>query len=103
MQSAVKRFRPLLDRVLVQKVKPKTMTASGIHLPEDVTMEKIKVAKVISVGAGKLDSVKGEISEMQIKAGDQVVCPDFGGTSVHLDGQEYFLYHHDDILGFLNE
>lgn len=32
--QAVKRFRPLMDRVLVQAVKQETKTASGLYLPE---------------------------------------------------------------------
>ncbi len=32
--TAVRRFKPLMDRVLVQAVKAETKTASGILLPE---------------------------------------------------------------------
>lgn len=37
LASAAKRLRPLLDRVLVEKVVPPTVSAGGILLPETTT------------------------------------------------------------------
>lgn len=43
--AAVKRFVPLMDRVLVQAFKAETKTAAGIYLPE-AAKQSINQAKV---------------------------------------------------------
>ena len=45
------KFRPLHDRVVVQRVKEDTKTAGGIIIPDTAT-EKPSEGKVISVGPG---------------------------------------------------
>ena len=41
---------------------------------------------------------------MQIKVGDVVLLPEFGGSSVKLaEEKELFVYRDDDILGLLEE
>ena len=41
---------------------------------------------------------------MQIKVGDVVLLPEFGGSSVKLaEDKELFVYRDDDILGLLEE
>lgn len=64
---------PLLDRVLVQRVKAETKTASGILLPES-SVEKLNVANVLAVGPGLLDK-KGNRMPMGVKEGDRVLIP----------------------------
>lgn len=50
--SAAKRFIPLLDRVLVEKVKRDAKTAAGILLPD--TASKMNEGVVIAVGPGRV-------------------------------------------------
>lgn len=64
---------PLLDRVLVQRVKAETKTASGIFLPES-SVEKLNEAKVLAVGPGLLDK-KGNRLPMGVAKGDRVLIP----------------------------
>ena len=41
---------------------------------------------------------------MEIKVGDNVLLPEYGGSTVKLSGDaEYFIYRDDDILGILEE
>ena len=41
---------------------------------------------------------------MNIKVGDVVLLPEFGGSSVKLaEDKEYFIYRDDDIVGLLEE
>eukprot|EP00913_Durusdinium_trenchii_P007018 g6602.t1 len=51
--SIVKRFIPLMDRVLVQKIKTEAKTASGIFLP-DTAKKDPNWAKVLATGPGRL-------------------------------------------------
>lgn len=75
-QSTVRSIRalaPLLDRVLVQRVKAETKTAGGIFLPES-SVEKLNEAKVLAVGPGSLDR-DGKRIAMGVAVGDRVLIP----------------------------
>lgn len=98
--SAAKRLRPLLDRVLVEKVVPPTVSAGGILLPETTT--KLNSGTVIEVGPG-VKNKEGNLIPLDVKQGDLVLLPEYGGSHVKLEGKEYVLYRHDDLLGILEE
>lgn len=64
---------PLLDRVLVQRVKAETRTAGGVLLPES-SIKELNEAKVLAVGPGLMDK-KGNRIPMGVKEGDKVLIP----------------------------
>ena len=64
---------PLLDRVLVQRMKAEAKTAGGIFLPESAVKE-LNEAKVLAVGPGALNK-EGKRIEPQVKPGDRVLIP----------------------------
>lgn len=64
---------PLLDRVLVQRVKAETKTAGGIFLPES-SVKELNEAKVLAVGPGGVDK-DGKRITMSVAAGDKVLIP----------------------------
>jgi chaperonin GroES len=70
---SIKALVPLLDRVLVQRVKAEAKTASGIFLPES-TVKELNEAKVLAVGPGALDR-DGKRVPMGVNAGDKVLIP----------------------------
>jgi co-chaperonin GroES (HSP10) len=69
----IKSLAPLLDRVLVQRIKPEPKTASGIFLPESSVKEQNE-AKVLAVGPGAVDR-NGQRIPMSVTAGDKVLIP----------------------------
>ncbi|KAL6555321.1 hypothetical protein OROGR_006579 [Orobanche gracilis] len=71
-----KRFIPLFNRVLVEKLIPPSKTTSGILLPEKTS--KLNSGKVVSVGPGFRDR-EGKLVPM------------------------YHLYGDEDILGTLHD
>ncbi len=63
--------RPLLDRVLVQRIKADTRTAGGIFLPES-SVKELNEAKVLAVGPGGFDK-EGKRIAMGVIEGDKGV------------------------------
>ncbi|CAI8013164.1 10 kDa heat shock protein, mitochondrial [Geodia barretti] len=98
--AAVKRFRPLLDRVLVQRLSPETKTKSGLVIPEKA-QEKVNEAKVVAVGAGGRNK-GGEVVPVSVTIGDTVLVPEYGGTKLKFDDEDYVLLRDGDILGTFN-
>lgn len=95
--KAFKTFLPLFDRVLVERFAPELRTKGGIVLPEKSTGKVLK-ATVVATGPGIVDK-DGSRHEVNVKAGDQVLLPEYGGTKVTLQDTEYFLFRDSDILG----
>lgn len=71
--KSIKSLAPLLDRILVQRVKAEAKTASGIFLPESAVKE-LNEAKVLAVGPGNIDK-EGKRIPMSVTAGDKVLIP----------------------------
>ncbi|KAJ6183856.1 Chaperonin Cpn10 [Penicillium mononematosum] len=92
---------PLLDRVLVQRIKPEAKTASGIFLPEAAVKEQNE-AQVLAVGPGLLDR-DGKRIPMGVNAGDKVLIPQFGGNAIKVGEEEYTLFRDHDILAKIKE
>ncbi|KAJ5256859.1 chaperonin Cpn10 [Penicillium angulare] len=97
----IKSLAPLLDRVLVQRIKPEAKTASGIFLPESSVKEQNE-AKVLAVGPGLLDR-EGKRLPMGVASGDKVLIPMFGGSPIKVGEEEYTLYRDSEILAKINE
>jgi len=97
----IKNLIPLLDRVLIQRIKPETKTASGIFLPENAVKE-INQAKVLAVGPGALDR-NGDKIPMSVATGDKVLIPQFGGSPIKVGEEEYSLFRDSEILAKINE
>ncbi|KAI5449294.1 mitochondrial heat shock protein Hsp10 [Naganishia albida] len=108
MQSAtfknIKSLAPLLDRVLVQRFKPESKTATGLFLPSSATQSPLPEATVIAVGPGapRKDG-SGELQQVSVKPGDRVLLPGWGGNAIKLGDDEYFLFKDSEILAKINE
>lgn len=90
------KIRPLGEKVVVKRLEADEMTAGGIVLPE-TAKEKPKRGTIKAVGDGKLlDS--GERSELQVKAGQQVLFTSYAGTEIKVDGEELLIMDESDIL-----
>lgn len=94
---SISALRPTLDRILVQRVKPETKTASGIFLPSSVTEKQTHEAEVLAVGPGARDR-DGKVIPMDFKAGDKVLLPSYGGQSIKVGDDEYHLFRDSEIL-----
>lgn len=94
-------FRPLHDRVLVKRIDEEQKSAGGIIIP-DTAKEKPMQGEIIAVGNGAKND-KGEVSPLDVKAGDRVLFGKWSGTEVKLDGEEYLIMKESDIMGVLSE
>jgi chaperonin GroES len=93
------KFRPLHDRVVVQRIEEDQKTAGGIIIP-DTAAEKPQTGKVIAVGPGARGE-DGKIEPLDVKAGDKVLFGKWSGTEVKLDGDELLIMKESDIMGVL--
>ena len=90
-------FKPLNDRILVDRVEEPTMTASGIVIP-DTAKEKPLRGSVLAVGPGKV-AEDGAVMPMAVSVGDTVIFGKYAGTEIKIDGQDRTILREDDVLG----
>lgn len=93
------KFRPLHDRVVVKRLEEDQKTAGGIIIP-DSAQEKPQTGEVLAVGNG-VKSENGEVTPLDVKAGDTVLFGKWSGTEVKIDGDELLIMKESDIMGVL--
>jgi chaperonin GroES len=86
----MKELQPINQNVLLElsEDKAEQKTASGIIIP-DSAKEKQEVAKVVAVG---------NIENVEIAPGDQVLYKRYSGTEVEFEGKTYLVVPYADIL-----
>lgn len=93
------KFRPLYDRILVERVESEEVTKGGIILP-DTAKEKPQQGKIIAVGHGRrLED--GKLVPLELKAGDTVLFGKYSGSEIKIEGVEYLIMKEDDVLGLV--
>ena len=92
-------FRPLHDRVLVQRIAEETKTAGGIIIP-DSAKEKPSEGKIVAVGSGERNEA-GVLVPLDVKAGDLVLFGKWSGTEVVVNGEELLIMKESDLLGII--
>jgi chaperonin GroES len=89
-------FRPLYDRVLVQRATSETRSAGGLFIPESAK-EKPQEANVVKVGPGRTLE-DGTVRAMTVKEGDRVLLSRYPTNEVKIEGQDYVIIREDEIL-----
>jgi len=93
------KFRPLHDRVLIQRVEQEAKTAGGIIIP-DTAQEKPMEGEVIAVGPGARGE-DGKVHPLDVKAGDRVLFGKWSGTEIKIDGEDLMIMKETDIMGLV--
>jgi chaperonin GroES len=93
------KFRPLHDRIVIERIDAEAKTAGGIIIP-DTAQEKPQQGEVIAVGTGGREE-SGKLIPIEVKAGDRILFGKWSGTEVKIDGIEYLIMKESDIMGVL--
>ena len=95
------KFRPLHDRVVVERIDADAKSAGGILIP-DSAQEKPSQGEIVAVGPGGRDEA-GKLIPIDLKKGDRVLFGKWSGTEVKIDGQDLLIMKESDIMGVLQE
>jgi chaperonin GroES len=95
------KFRPLHDRIVVERLDAEAKSAGGIIIP-DTAQEKPSQGMVIAVGPGGRDEA-GKLIPIDLKAGDRVLFGKWSGTEVKIDSVDYLIMKESDIMGVIDE
>jgi chaperonin GroES len=95
------KFRPLHDRVVIERIDADAKSAGGIIIP-DSAQEKPQQGKVMSVGPGGRDE-SGKLIPIDLKVGDHVLFGKWSGTEVKIDSVDYLIMKESDVMGVLTD
>lgn len=87
---------------LVKTVHGYHIITSGIFLPTSATESPLPEATVIAVGPGAPNK-EGNVIPCQVKTGDRVLLPGWGGNSIKVGEDEYHLFKDSEILAKIQE
>src|SRR6266511_1444054 len=93
------KFRPLHDRVVIERIDAEAKTAGGIIIP-DTAQEKPQQGKVIAVGPGGRDEA-GNLLPLHLKIGDRILLGKWSGTDAKIAGVEKLNMKESDIMCIL--
>jgi len=93
------KFRPLHDRLLVQRLDEEEKSRGGIIIP-DTAKEKPQQGRVLSVGPGRRDE-KGELVPLDVRSGDKVLFAKYAGTEIKIDGEDRVILREEDVLAIV--
>ncbi len=93
------KFRPLHNRLIVQRLDEEEKTSGGIIIP-DTAKEKPSQGKVIAAGPGKRDD-NGNLIALDVAVGDRILFSKYAGSEATLSGEEYLIISEDDVLAVL--
>jgi chaperonin GroES len=92
-------FRPLHDRVLIERVEEKESVKGGIVIP-DTAKEKPQEGQVVAVGSGKKEK-GGKVIPLDVKVGDRILFGKYSGTEIKLDNEDYLILREEEVLGVI--
>ncbi len=92
-------FRPLGDRVLVERVEEEEKTKGGIIIP-DTAKEKPQEGEVIAAGPGARDD-SGQLQPLDVKVGDRILFGKWSGTEIKLNGEDLLIMKESDVMGVI--
>ena len=95
------KFRPLYDRILVERVDEEEKTKTGIIIP-DAAREKQQRGKIVAVGKGRVNE-KGEVLKLDVKVGDLILFEKYGGEEIKIDGKEYVIMKEEGVSGVIED
>lgn len=93
-------INPTLDRVVIKKCNFDDVYESKVIL---ITSAKNDINRliheVVEVGPGGI--VNGHDIKMVLKPGDKVIVPEYIGSEIHIDDEDYRIVRQSDVLAVL--
>jgi len=92
-------FKPLHDRILIERVEEKESVKGGIVIP-DTAKEKPQEGRVVAVGSGKKEK-DGKVIPLDVKVGDRILLGKYSGTEIRIDDEDYLILREEEVLGVI--
>lgn len=92
------RVKPLMDRIIVERVEEKDRTDGGLHIP-DVAKDKPMEGIVLAVGWKTMPD--GSRGEMAVKESQRVLFGRYAGTEIKIDRRDVVILQESELLAVI--
>ena len=89
-------LQPLGNIVVIKPGQKEDVSKGGVIIP-DTAQEKSSEGEIVAVGPGRL-TPEGKREQMDVKPGDTVIYPKFGGTEYKLEGNDYIFMPANQLM-----
>ncbi len=91
------------DKLILESLEDDEQVVGNIIIP-DTGKEKTNTYRVLQVGPGRFNEVKGEgYIPMETQIGDLVIIPKALVASIQFDGKEYFTTREVEVRAYIIE
>ena len=90
------KLKPLRDLLVLKRVEVEDSTNGGIYLPEK-SRDRPQEGVVLAVGEGRVLNT-GKLLKIAVSVGDTVIYPQFGGTDIRVDGEDFMIIDEFSLL-----
>lgn len=87
----------LHDNILVKLEKPSDKSSGGI-LFSDSAKDKVREGSAVAVGPGQLHQDTGNIWDVSVKVGENVVFGEYAGVELNFNGSPHQIISDNDVL-----
>ena len=95
------KINPTLDRIVIKKCNFEEIYKTNIVLVNSAKNDINKlIHEVIEVGPGGM--INGYNVEMTVKPGDKIIVPEYIGSEIHIDNDDYRIVKLSDILAIVD-
>lgn len=98
-RAAVGLLTPLEDRIIVRIDLAEEKTAGGLYIPTSAN-ERPDRGEVVATGPGRRNK-KGKLRPLDVKTGDRVLFPQYAGTKINVEQDEFLILREDEVLGIV--
>tara|TARA_R100000963_G_C4544160_1_gene39953 strand:- start:92 stop:388 length:297 start_codon:yes stop_codon:yes gene_type:complete len=93
-------MRPLRNNIIVKRLEADTTTEGGIILSVEA-LEVPTEGRVIACGNGVVEN--GERTPLEVKVGDVILFPAYGGTDIIFNGETHVIMEDTAVLAVIQE
>ena len=95
-------LNPTLDRVVIKKIEFEEIYKTNIILAASSKNDINRfIYEVVEVGPGGM--VAGYQVNMYVKPGDKVIVPEYIGSEIHIDNEDYRIIKQGEILAIIEK
>lgn len=80
---------PTRGRLVVEVDQPKTVSKTGLVLPESAVKKNFATGRILAAG---------QVEQAILKVGGKVLFGHFAGLPIEVDGKPCVVMHEDDVL-----
>ena len=94
-------IKPKEDRIVVLPDDAKTMTPSGLIIPQ-MAREKPIMGSIIAIGDGKMSAL-GDLMPVRLSVGQHVLYHKAAGTPIEVGERTYLIMMERDVLAVMED